>query len=315
MRSASGCRGSKEFPDRRSPHEVQPTRRHRRSWSLGVAAAGLTTLPAPRQQPRTGTMQWSDCKPEGKDDPDAVKGSQCATLQVPVDWRNPDGPTFGLAIARRTAKVPSERVGVLRVRPWWSRRLRRRPDQDRDGPVQPGPAGPVRHRQLRPARYRPQQPGEVLGRAAGQAAVADHEEPGRLRPRRSATTASSPRTAASTPARCTTTSTPGRRSATWTRSGRRSASRRSRSTAARTARCSARSTPRPTRTGSARWCWRAWSTTARRRRVTFLDAAGGRGPGLVRRVREMVRRGNDLRTARPRHPRAVGGPAGPGGSR
>ena len=37
----------------------------------------------------------------------------------------------------------------------------------------------------------------------------------------------------------------------------RSASRRSRSTAARTARCSARSTPRRTRAGSARWCWRA----------------------------------------------------------
>ncbi|TCO49090.1 TAP-like protein [Kribbella antiqua] len=73
--------------------------------ALGIAVAGLTTLPAEAQ------VQWSDCKPEGKDDPNVVKGSQCATLQVPVDWRDPDGPTFGLAIARRTAK--GDRLGVL----------------------------------------------------------------------------------------------------------------------------------------------------------------------------------------------------------
>ncbi|WP_433163048.1 alpha/beta hydrolase [Kribbella sp. CA-247076] len=78
--------------------------------ALGVAAAGLTALPA---SATPATIQWADCTPEGQDDPEVVKGSQCATLQVPVDWRNPDGPTFGLAIARRTAKEPGDRVGVL----------------------------------------------------------------------------------------------------------------------------------------------------------------------------------------------------------
>ncbi|MGW6201704.1 alpha/beta fold hydrolase [Kribbella sp. NPDC055110] len=77
---------------------------------LGVAAAGLTTLPAAATTPRA---QWTDCKPEGKDDPAEVLGSQCATLRLPVDWRDPGGATFDLAIARRTAKVPSGRVGVL----------------------------------------------------------------------------------------------------------------------------------------------------------------------------------------------------------
>jgi pimeloyl-ACP methyl ester carboxylesterase len=77
---------------------------------LGVSAAGLTTIPASATTPR---VHWTDCKPEGKDDPAKVKGSQCATLRLPVDWRDPGGPTFDLAIARRTAKVPSERVGVL----------------------------------------------------------------------------------------------------------------------------------------------------------------------------------------------------------
>ncbi|TCC59480.1 alpha/beta hydrolase [Kribbella pittospori] len=80
--------------------------------ALGVATAGLVTLPVSATTTRT-QIQWSDCKPEGKDDPVVVQGSQCATLQLPVDWRHPDGPTFGLAIARRTAKSPSERVGVL----------------------------------------------------------------------------------------------------------------------------------------------------------------------------------------------------------
>ena len=81
--------------------------------ALGVATAGLVTLPVSASEPTRTKVQWSDCKPEGKDDPNVVKGSQCATLPVPVDWRNPNGPTFDLAIARRTAKNPSDRVGVL----------------------------------------------------------------------------------------------------------------------------------------------------------------------------------------------------------
>ncbi|MFI7066401.1 alpha/beta hydrolase [Kribbella sp. NPDC050124] len=80
--------------------------------ALGVATAGLVTLPVSATEAKT-QLQWTDCKPEGNDKPEVVKGSQCATLQVPVDWRDPDGPTFGLAVARRTAKNPSDRVGVL----------------------------------------------------------------------------------------------------------------------------------------------------------------------------------------------------------
>jgi pimeloyl-ACP methyl ester carboxylesterase len=75
---------------------------------LGVAAAGLTTTASASPQ-----LRWSECQPEGDDDPAVVKGSECATLRLPVDWRDPDGPTFGLAVARRKAEVPGERVGVL----------------------------------------------------------------------------------------------------------------------------------------------------------------------------------------------------------
>ncbi|MDX3001186.1 alpha/beta hydrolase [Kribbella solani] len=83
---------------------------------LGVLAAGLTTLPSMAADTVAAAgpqVRWTDCKPEGKDKPEDVKGSQCATLRLPVDWRDPAGPSFDLAIARRTAKVPSERVGVL----------------------------------------------------------------------------------------------------------------------------------------------------------------------------------------------------------
>ncbi|MFC6158582.1 alpha/beta fold hydrolase [Kribbella jiaozuonensis] len=74
---------------------------------LAVAAAGLTTTASASPS----RVHWADCKPEGHDDPALVKGSQCATLRLPVDWRKPGGPTFDLAIARRTAK--GSRVGVL----------------------------------------------------------------------------------------------------------------------------------------------------------------------------------------------------------
>jgi pimeloyl-ACP methyl ester carboxylesterase len=82
---------------------------------LGVTLAGVSVVPAAATAdvvPAKG-LHWSDCKPEGHDKPEEVKGSQCATLQVPVDWKNPSGGTFGLSIARRKAKDPSERVGVL----------------------------------------------------------------------------------------------------------------------------------------------------------------------------------------------------------
>ncbi|GAA4621272.1 hypothetical protein GCM10023196_008510 [Actinoallomurus vinaceus] len=42
-----------------------------------------------------------------------VPGAECATLSVPVDWAHPDGPTFGLALARRTATGPGVPVGAL----------------------------------------------------------------------------------------------------------------------------------------------------------------------------------------------------------
>ena len=83
---------------------------------LSVALAGVATttaaVPASATAETKG-LHWYDCAPEGDDKPEDVKGSECTTLQVPFDWDNPDGGTFGLSIARRQAKDPEHRVGVL----------------------------------------------------------------------------------------------------------------------------------------------------------------------------------------------------------
>lgn len=51
-------------------------------------------------------LEWSDCD-----------GLECATVQVPVDWSNPDGPTFGVAINRHRALDPAQRLGSMLINP------------------------------------------------------------------------------------------------------------------------------------------------------------------------------------------------------
>ncbi|MGI5211760.1 alpha/beta hydrolase [Plantactinospora sp. CA-290183] len=61
---------------------------------------------------RPGPIDWQPC-PELPDDP-AVR---CATLTLPIDWARPSGPTFSLAIAKRSATDPDARIGPLLVNP------------------------------------------------------------------------------------------------------------------------------------------------------------------------------------------------------
>ncbi|WP_141579044.1 alpha/beta hydrolase [Actinomadura sp. WMMA1423] len=83
-----------------------------------VALAGValpaTASPAPRS-PSAQTalpartvpsgIDWRACGDDGK--------AECATLRLPIDYARPDGPGFGLAIARRKALDPAARVGTL----------------------------------------------------------------------------------------------------------------------------------------------------------------------------------------------------------
>lgn len=71
----------------------------------GPAVAARATLPAVRD----AVLAWSPCKQDAT--------AQCATLQVPVDWSDPYGAKVGLAVARRPASAPAERIGTLIVNP------------------------------------------------------------------------------------------------------------------------------------------------------------------------------------------------------
>lgn len=53
-----------------------------------------------------GPLEWSACD-----------RFQCAELEVPVDHDRPDGPTLTLALLRRPASKPDQRVGAILVNP------------------------------------------------------------------------------------------------------------------------------------------------------------------------------------------------------
>ena len=77
-----------------------------RSLQAALAAVGClvaTTAAAPAAA--APALEWHTCGDEND--------AQCATLTLPVDWSDPEGPTFGLAVARRPATDPDARVGTL----------------------------------------------------------------------------------------------------------------------------------------------------------------------------------------------------------
>ncbi|MBF6075116.1 alpha/beta fold hydrolase [Nocardia beijingensis] len=75
-----------------------PPSRHESAVADLVAQADA--VPAPR-------LDWATCaEPE-------LRGFECATAQVPVDYAHPDGPTLGLALVRQQAGDPQRRIGTL----------------------------------------------------------------------------------------------------------------------------------------------------------------------------------------------------------
>jgi hypothetical protein len=54
-------------------------------------------------------IAWSACEKSPQ--------TQCGTLKVPIDWSKPSGATISLAVARRPAKNPQQRVGTLFFNP------------------------------------------------------------------------------------------------------------------------------------------------------------------------------------------------------
>ncbi|MFI6642592.1 alpha/beta hydrolase [Streptomyces sp. NPDC050504] len=81
------------------------------AMAVGAATAVVTALaaaPAVDASPSAGgDLRWAPCG-----DP-AKPGAECASLSVPVDWADPDGPRLDLAVARRKATGPGARVGSM----------------------------------------------------------------------------------------------------------------------------------------------------------------------------------------------------------
>ncbi|WP_437092484.1 alpha/beta hydrolase [Streptomyces sp. enrichment culture] len=71
----------------------------------------LTVSAAPGPAAAASSLSWGPCAGAKADGPDARR--QCATLRVPMDYADPDGPEVSLAVSRVPAGDPEARRGVL----------------------------------------------------------------------------------------------------------------------------------------------------------------------------------------------------------
>ncbi|MFD0445197.1 alpha/beta hydrolase [Streptomyces indonesiensis] len=99
----------------------------RRSLPLALAATavaatavtGVSAVATPdRAAARPDTVEWGPC-PEKTASPLKADSPrlQCSTLEVPLDYRDPDGQQIEIAISRLASKNPSKRRGVLLTNP------------------------------------------------------------------------------------------------------------------------------------------------------------------------------------------------------
>ncbi|MGW5690433.1 alpha/beta hydrolase [Streptomyces asiaticus] len=87
----------------------------------GVSAVATPDRAAARPDKaaaRPDTVEWGPC-PEKTASPLKADSPrlQCATLEVPLDYRDPDGRQIEIAISRLASKEPSKRRGVLLTNP------------------------------------------------------------------------------------------------------------------------------------------------------------------------------------------------------
>jgi pimeloyl-ACP methyl ester carboxylesterase len=75
-----------------------------------TAGAAVPQAPATTAAPAPVVLAWLPCQ-KGQ----GPLGDQCATLQVPLDYQHPEGPTIGIALARHLAT--GAKVGSLLLNP------------------------------------------------------------------------------------------------------------------------------------------------------------------------------------------------------
>ncbi|MFI5532496.1 alpha/beta hydrolase [Kitasatospora sp. NPDC051853] len=95
-----------------------------RLWSAGLAAASALLLvpgvavaaPSAGGAPaKVDPVSWTPCNPDpSKPDPGIY---DCATYPVPLDYAKPNGEKIGIAMLRRRASDPANRIGSLFLNP------------------------------------------------------------------------------------------------------------------------------------------------------------------------------------------------------
>ena len=84
----------------------------RRVIAVSLVTALAWFVPPLAAEARAPAIAWHECADDIPKVP-VDSGVQCGELTLPVDWAEPDGATFQLAVARRAARNSAERVGVL----------------------------------------------------------------------------------------------------------------------------------------------------------------------------------------------------------
>ncbi|MFD5037137.1 alpha/beta hydrolase [Streptomyces sp. NPDC087894] len=93
--------------------------------TVTAAAVALAVLPdlsvaTPGTAATTpDTVRWGPCSEKSAASPGEAASSrlECSTLEVPLDYRNPDGRQIDVAISRLASEKPSQRRGVLLTNP------------------------------------------------------------------------------------------------------------------------------------------------------------------------------------------------------
>ncbi|MFC9691049.1 alpha/beta hydrolase [Kribbella sp. NPDC056951] len=91
----------------------------RKTLSVAVAAATVATalIPGTSQAEPSHDLKWGACPADVSPGVPVPAGMQCATLKVPLDYRNPGGQKIEIAISRVASKKPDQRRGILLVNP------------------------------------------------------------------------------------------------------------------------------------------------------------------------------------------------------
>jgi pimeloyl-ACP methyl ester carboxylesterase len=76
--------------------------------ATGLATQSTASAEARAEQPAR-TIEWTPCA--------EVPALSCGTITLPVDWAQPQGPTFELALAKRPADDPASSRGPLFINP------------------------------------------------------------------------------------------------------------------------------------------------------------------------------------------------------